>query len=263
MKHIGLIYAVATFGTLALALLVPHFAHRRGSAGVPGWQFMVQPGELSPSHRFLAMDCEACHTPHRGVTAEKCIACHADDRDLLQRQPTAFHATIGRCRDCHIEHTDSPRDLVHMDHRALSRATQRIASDSTSTSVPTRTWRSAPRSFDAVDDAIALRLHPDEQPLLCVSCHANQDRHRSLFGRECGACHSTDTWTISEFRHPSPASKDCAECHQAPPSHYMEHFHMVSMRVARQEHAKVEQCSLCHQTNSWNDIRDVGWYKHH
>jgi hypothetical protein len=43
----------------------------------------------------------------------------------------------------------------------------------------------------------------------------------------------------------------------------MEHFKMVSMRVAGQEHAQVNQCYLCHRTNSFNDIKDVGWYKHH
>ena len=29
------------------------------------------------------------------------------------------------------------------------------------------------------------------------------------------------------------------------------------------EHADVSQCFLCHQTNAWNDIKGVGWYKHH
>jgi hypothetical protein len=33
--------------------------------------------------------------------------------------------------------------------------------------------------------------------------------------------------------------------------------------VARKPHAKVEQCYLCHQTTAWNDIKGVGWYKHH
>jgi hypothetical protein len=70
-------------------------------------------------------------------------------------------------------------------------------------------------------------------------------------------------WTIPEFRHPSPRSTDCVQCHQAPPSHYMEHFHMVSARVAGKPHAQVSQCYQCHQTTSWNDIRGVGWYKHH
>ena len=52
----------------------------------------------------------------------------------------------------------------------------------------------------------------------------------------------------------------------------MTHFSMVSKRVARQEDervaqccgaAQVNQCYRCHLTTSWNDIRGVGWYKHH
>jgi len=43
----------------------------------------------------------------------------------------------------------------------------------------------------------------------------------------------------------------------------MEHFKMISARVARQPQARVEQCFACHQTTSWNDIKGVGWYKHH
>jgi hypothetical protein len=43
----------------------------------------------------------------------------------------------------------------------------------------------------------------------------------------------------------------------------MGHFHMVSAKVARRPHARVNQCHLCHQTTSWNDIKGVGWYKHH
>jgi len=106
------------------------------------------------------------------------------------------------------------------------------------------------------------RAAPDKA-LDCATCHANQDRHQTLFGRDCSECHSTATWTVAAFRHPSPRSTDCAQCHRGPPSHYMEHFRMISARVARQPEARVEQCFACHQTNSWNDIKGVGWYKHH
>jgi hypothetical protein len=43
----------------------------------------------------------------------------------------------------------------------------------------------------------------------------------------------------------------------------MGHFEMVSKTVAGQPHTQVEQCYLCHQTDAWNDIKGVGWYKHH
>ena len=107
--------------------------------------------------------------------------------------------------------------------------------------------------------AITLR----EAAMDCSACHGNEDRHRQLFGTDCAQCHGTTAWTIPEFRHPSPSSTDCAQCHQAPPSHYMMHFQMVSMKVAGIEHADVSQCFLCHKTNAWNDIKGVGWYKHH
>ncbi len=47
---------------------------------------------------------------------------------------------------------------------------------------------------------------------------------------------------------------------------------MISKPVAQQEDwrvaeccgpVRVDQCYRCHQTTSWNDIKGVGFYKHH
>lgn len=84
-----------------------------------------------------------------------------------------------------------------------------------------------------------------------------------MFGTDCIQCHTTAAWSVPDFRHPPPSSTSCVQCHQAPPSHYMMHFKMVSMKVSGQEHAQVRDCFKCHQTTSWNDIKGVGWYKHH
>mgnify|MGYP003129485501 FL=1 len=89
------------------------------------------------------------------------------------------------------------------------------------------------------------------------------DSHFGLMGRDCAQCHGTQRWTIPASRHPSAKSRDCAQCHQAPPSHYMMHFNMVSAKVARKPHAKVEQCFECHRTTAWTDIPGIGHYKHH
>ena len=43
----------------------------------------------------------------------------------------------------------------------------------------------------------------------------------------------------------------------------MDHFRKVSMRVTGQPEAQVRQCYLCHRTTGWNDVRNVGVYKHH
>ena len=226
------------------------------------WQAMASPGPLSSPHAFLANNCAACHTPNNGVEAQNCIVCHADNKTVLQRQPSAFHADITACAACHLEHQGPIPRTTKMDHIALARIGLRKiqhASDAHDRS------RDAFVAWLKQSDASAFepQLQREELLLNCASCHQTKDRHVGLFGTDCAQCHTTSKWTIAEYRHPSPVSQSCAQCHQAPPSHYMMHFQMVSMKVAGQEHAKVDQCFLCHQTTSWNDIQGVGFYKHH
>lgn len=214
------------------------------------WQHMTSPGPLTTAHAFLEQDCAACHTPVEGVEATNCIVCHATNAALLETQPTAFHADIGHCSACHVEHLRNNQRPIAMNHKALATIGRQSLS---------------PEEREKVEN---LPLpHGDisklETLLDCSSCHSNEEPHRSLFGSDCATCHTTSAWAVSGFQHPAATSKDCAQCHQAPPSHYMEHFKMVSMTVSQVKHADVSQCFLCHKTNSWNDIKGIGWYKHH
>lgn len=230
------------------------------------WQRQASPGRLSAAHASLEDNCAACHTAVKGAESSKCIACHANNDSLLQRQPTAFHADIGHCRLCHLEHRGIDRRPTDMDHAVLARiGLRRLGQSAENSDLPEQqlvAWVRRNRSTDSVP-LMNPEVTPREAVLDCTSCHANQDRHFGLFGEDCARCHATDKWTIPAFRHPSPRSTSCVQCHQGPPSHYMEHFRMISMTVARQPQARVDQCFLCHQTTSWNDIRRVGWYKHH
>lgn len=269
-KDIGLALAVTGLLFTAFYLLATHPQDRRmGLTSKAAWQRMANPGRLTRAHQSLGHDCAACHTPAKGVDSAKCIVCHANDETVLQRQPTAFHADIGNCATCHREHQGIEARISEMDHAALTRIglKQLSAAPSTATekhAVATmlRHWlRDAP---DPPDSARANpRLQPEEMLLDCYQCHRNDDRHFDLFGRDCAACHETTRWNIPEYRHPSAASTDCAQCHQAPPSHYMMHFKMISQKVAGEPHARVDQCFVCHQTTSWPDIKKAGWYKHH
>ncbi|MAC33277.1 cytochrome c3 family protein [Parahaliea mediterranea] len=243
--------AIATALFFWVYLGKPHPGGERSSLlEATAWQRMASPGPLSSGHSFLEHDCAACHTTVKGPEAANCIVCHANNQGILATQSTAFHADIGNCRSCHIEHMDSDRQSIPMDHEVLAR----IAMESIP--VNERIQRSNIRLAHS-------RITEGEAGLDCAGCHSNQDPHRTLFGSDCASCHSTTAWSVPEFSHPSATSTDCAQCHQAPPSHYMGHFKMVSMKVANVMHAEVSQCFLCHKTNDWNDIKGVGWYKHH
>ena len=255
MRPATVLYAILALAVLGAGIVVPYLVHIGGSTAAPGWQSLVAPGPLSEPHRSLAGQCEVCHTPHRGVEAKNCIACHAN-APALARQSTAFHMSAKDCRGCHIEHEPGERS-TRMDHVVLAAlGWQMLAGERP---------RGADNELLRFLTALGLRdeYHGVLARLDCNSCHSNRDPHRGLFGQACAGCHGVVTWSISGFRHPSANSTDCAQCHQAPPSHYMEHFAMVSQKVAGQEHARVEQCHLCHTIDAWNNIRGVGWYKHH
>jgi hypothetical protein len=258
VKRLGIFYttliAIAVLGgTMNIAAL-----YHWGSASVPGWRGFFQPGPLSVKHASLGGKCESCHTPTQGVQAAACIACHSTATAVLRAQPAAFHANIQDCRGCHVEHQGAARP-TRMDHAALLRIGSHLALGAEGHPGVLRQMANDIAAFLG----IPVSQSAEKNGLACTSCHSNSDPHRELFGRDCASCHDTATWRIAGYLHPSPTSRDCAQCHQAPPSHSMMHFELVSKTVARQPQAQVNQCFLCHWTNSWNDIKGVGWYKHH
>lgn len=267
MSPRSLFYAVIGSLGLAAAVAVPAMMLKSGSGAVPGWIDVVMPGSLAAAHAQLGAQCEACHVPLRGVEAATCITCHAlDGTNLAAQSSTAFHLGIGACSGCHVEHRGRERRPIDMDHSVLVRAGRERAPPEPDSALE----RMRRFLVDAGTDVVGGPTRPgrslppaDAGRLVCASCHANQDPHRTLLGDKCQACHDTGTWTVAGFRHPSPRSQDCAQCHQAPPSHFMMHFEMIDRTISGQMNARVDQCQLCHLTDSWNNIRGVGWYKHH
>lgn len=220
----------------------------------------VSPGDLSSKHAFISNDCESCHSALKGIDATKCISCHANSQALLGREPTAFHSEIKDCRGCHVEHQGRSAAITRMAHGHLAAFAIRLRG---------ATRDLPPETHDLIrwlrreSPADSGQYQPFSQVLDCSTCHGTKDPHRMLFGKGCVDCHNLRSWKIAGYRHPPAESHDCAQCHQAPPSHYMEHFEMISEKIAGVEHADPRQCYLCHKTTSWNDIRGVGWYKHH
>ncbi len=268
----AILIAIAVFASIVAGVyFAPGHGEdgRRGLGSIVEWQRMANPGKLSDAHAFLDHNCSACHTSVKGAEAVNCTVCHANDDNILQRQPTAFHADVGNCKECHTEHRGRKAEITTMDHDALARIGKGFLEKAATTddeSAALLRWLKQVNTGSAKPVPSAL-VHPalsaGERTLSCASCHINDDRHFGLFSNDCASCHETKKWNLAEFRHPSASSQDCAQCHQAPPSHYMMHFKMISAKVAGKPHAKVSECYTCHQTTSWPDIKNVGWYKHH
>ena len=225
----GLYVALAALGTVAV-FVAAGTLYAGGSGALPLWSATVRPGQLSEAHAFLGDKCESCHAPNQGVVVEKCATCHAPAPELLMKPLTAFHATIGDCRGCHVEHKGRDVRPIRMDHSAL--------------------------------ENIGRRREGAQARLQCATCHSTQDKHQGFFGQQCATCHATETWEVASFLHPSPKSTQCSQCHKAPPSHYMMHF-MMDRAITGQKEARVEQCQLCHQTDSFNNIKGVGMFDMH
>lgn len=226
------------FVAASLIFLVGALAmHSTAPAGAGPVAQLVAPGPLSQAHQSFGAQCTACHTPLKGIDSNTCQGCHAGT-DFGNKQSTQFHAQAKQCTSCHVEH-EGERGITRMNHQVL------LLADLWRGSMP-----AAPHSFSA------------EQALNCAGCHSIRDPHLGRFGKDCASCHATATWKIVDYRHPSVNSTLCVECHKAPPSHFMEHFNMVSQRAAGSE-ARLEQCFACHTTDSFNNIRRRGWYDHH
>ncbi len=254
MKITTALYMVlAVLGATAV-VLVPLTMYRSGSPALPAWRAMVMPGPLSAAHAFLGGRCESCHAPDRGVEAAACLTCHAFAPELLAKQDTAFHATVGECAACHVEHKGGDRP-IRMDHGALVVAGAARWLDPAGRSSLAALERLLDDAGAALGPSGAALPAKQAERLDCAACHGAQDPHRGRFGASCQSCHTTDNWAVVGWQHPSPRSTDCAQCHQAPPSHGGAHFLSTGQRVASRRPARIEQCYLCHQTNSFSSLR--------
>ena len=157
------ITAVATAASMAIGRYQP------ASSALKSF---IRPGRLSTGHAYLAERCESCHVTNVGVTVAKCTYCHANDERLLGRQPSAFHAGIGECGTCHVEHQGASANPIRMDHLELARVGARTlarasrtddASAATLKSLETWLRIRVPGQLDENSAAAALN---------CVGCHA-------------------------------------------------------------------------------------------
>ena len=235
--------------------------------------------------------CITCHAANTALlqrqptvfhaSIQVCSGCHAEHQATVRVPTTMDHSLLARVGHQELAVTRragaAPLDDRDPAPGSVDQPSRRAAPGPASASAaPASAMEGCGGSGDCsaarpIAEPIGPRRLPVEHPgiaanesmLECVSCHVSKDRHQGLLGTDCVQCHATAQWTITKFVHPSSRSTECAQCHKPPPSHNMMHFSMMSVPIARQPNAKVNQCFLCHQTTSWNDIKGVGVVKHH
>ena len=192
------LWHVATAAAIFAALFGAYYflgshsgGERSGVFSETAWQRTASPGKLSRSHAFLEHNCAACHTAVKGLEASNCIVCHANDETLLQRQPTAFHANVSSCAECHREHQGFDNRPTEMDHLALSRIGFRQLEAEQSPDGQNERVRKDLLNWIGQHQPVGhgsegrSSLTPQEAVLNCASCHSTKDRHRGLLGTDC------------------------------------------------------------------------------
>ncbi len=220
---------------------------------------LVSPGPLARAHADITglHNCTSCHTPGKGVGADKCLACHQDLRVRIE-QDRGYHRAKLECTTCHHDHQGLDVALVRWDRGSFNHAEtgypltglhRRIASCDACHRPPNAPARAHSPSF-LLNDA------------RCAACH--KDVHRGQLGDDCAQCHSVDVafdkatfeHGRARFRlagahqkvqcekcHPNQkwrglAFGQCADCHKDP--------HRPSLG---------NDCRRCHSETAWTTFK--------
>lgn len=208
--------------------------------------------------------CRACHEPvaqdiaaHRGfhgrlaqVDSAQCSACHTEHKgrtaDIVKLEAASFphaqtdfpllgaHATVA-CAACHTagrKHREAPSACVDC-HRKVEPHDGKLGRDCANCH-EAGGWQRL--RFDHAKTKFALTgKHADTDctachfgnryagtPVQCAACHAPDDVHAGARGSACGECHQTSGWTGTRYDHlqatgyalvGAHAALDCKTCH--------------------------------------------------
>ena len=233
-------------------------------------------GSSDPDHRAagFSTDCTLCHNTdnwdsdfdhsswpltgrHSGLD---CNACHADGQ---------YEGTPTDCYDCHREDYEREHDSG-MSHDC----TQCHNTDSWDSDFDHSSWPLT----GAHEDLNCNACHADGQyegtPTDCYDCHqddyngsSDPDHRAAGFSTDCTLCHNTSNWD-SDFDHSSwpltgaHSGLDCNACHgdgqyEGTPTNCYDCHREDYDREHGSGSGTSHNCELCHNTNSWEDLRSA------
>lgn len=165
---------------------------------------------LRRAHAASAVTCESCHAGHKYAdTSRECVSCHRDD-DMKHGHKGHFG---NRCEKCHDEGEWRVSIFRH------DRDTKYPLLDRHRT-VKCEGCHRAP-------------LFRDRTPTRCLSCHRNDDIHKTALGDKCEKCHSTRGWKATSFDHDADT------------------------RFALRDRHKLAKCEACHADKGLREKPDA------
>src|SRR5262249_3441708 len=138
--------------------------------------------------------------------------CHKEIRADVTAH-TGFHGRLrqidsAQCRACHVEHQGKDADIVKLSREQLDHEATDFALRGAHVNLP-------------CDSCHLPKKHFREAPRECSASHEKEDPHAGKLGKDCAACHDSQTWQHARFDHDKTAyplhdkhqSVKCIECH--------------------------------------------------
>ena len=213
------------------------------------------PGELSAvnnsgqpvngfhTHAEFGGDCTQCHTPFKGIEAERCESCHANVRQERQTG-VGLHGrlqSVEQCTTCHLDHRGGEYNLLtvataNFDHSVTRFSLARHDRDYDGHSLACPACHTSESDY-AISQSACANCHEDADPPFmalhtetyggdCLACHDGLDtmaqfsmeEHAQVFAltgvhqeTPCESCHSAGQF--------EGTPQECAACHEEPDAH--------------------------------------------
>ena len=220
--------------------------------------------------------CAACHSEHRGRTADivgfsRAAFDHAQTDFALH----GAHAAL-ECASCHkprVAFRNTPQECIGC-HRTDDAHHGNLGSDCRSCHLETA-WHDAKFDHDKTHfplqgkhrDVPCAACHAGERykntPQQCAACHAPDDVHRGSRGTKCADCHSVESWKTAKFDHAKEtgfallgrhARLACADCHRSGNLKEPVPKTCAGCHGSDDRHAGRfgKDCASCHGNDSWH-----------
>jgi len=216
------------------------------------------PSQGFASHAEFENQCNRCHAPLLGPTANRCLTCHTTVANQVNSQ-NGLHGgleKVTKCTVCHSDHLGRTVRITQIDTRNFP---HQAATGFTLALHQT--------NYD--EQFIAcIACHNDNgyqfDSVICAECHAQgqpafMNDHLASFGDDCLACHDGREVTES-FNHEdfflldgAHATTACTNCHQRHEFKGTPHD-CVNCHAANDIHngAFGSQCGTCHKPTTWS-----------